>query len=57
VKLDRIETSISLSGSLPDEQRARFLEIAQKCPVHRTLASEVRIQTRLADKVATSGSA
>jgi putative redox protein len=47
-RLDRIETSIALAGRLADEQRARLLEIAQKCPVHRTLTSEVDIQTRLA---------
>jgi putative redox protein len=47
-KLDRIETEIALSGSLDREQRARLLEIAQKCPVHRTLTSEINIRTRLA---------
>ena len=46
-KLDQIETELSLSGSLTDEQRARRLEIANKCPVHRTLTSEIRIRTRL----------
>jgi putative redox protein len=46
-RLDRIETSIALAGPLADEQRARLLEIAQKCPVHRTLTSEIDIQTRL----------
>src|SRR5918996_767576 len=38
-RLDRIETSIALAGRLADEQRARLLEIARKCPVHRTLTS------------------
>ena len=46
--LDRIEREISLSGPLADEQRARLLEMADRCPVHRTLASEVNIRTRLA---------
>ena len=45
--LDRIELQISLSGPLSAEQRTRLLEIAERCPVHRTLTSEVDIQTRL----------
>lgn len=47
-KLDRIEREIELLGPLTDEQRARLLEIADKCPVHRTLKSEIEISTRLA---------
>ena len=39
-KLDSIELSIDLDGPLSDEQRAKLLEIAYKCPVHRTLTSE-----------------
>jgi putative redox protein len=46
-KLDQIETELTLSGRLTDEQRARLLEIAGKCPVHRTLTSEIKIRTRL----------
>ena len=44
-----IERMLELSGDLDDEQRARLLEIADKCPVHRTLGkrSEGRDQTRL----------
>lgn len=45
--LDRVETEIALGGALTPEQRARLLEIAEKCPVHRTLTSEVSIRTRL----------
>ena len=45
--LDRIECDISLSGPLSDEQRARLLEIAERCPVHRTLVSEISIRSRL----------
>jgi putative redox protein len=45
--LDRIERDIALAGPLDDEQRARLLEIAERCPVHRTLTSEVTIRTRL----------
>ena len=45
--LDRIERDIQFTGSLTDEQRAKLLEIANKCPVHRTLVSEIDIRTRL----------
>ena len=45
--LDRIELDIRLAGALSEEQRAKLLEIAGKCPVHRTLVSEIDIQTRL----------
>jgi putative redox protein len=47
-KLDRIESEIVLTGALDGEQRARLLEIAGKCPVHRTLTSEISIVSRLA---------
>ncbi len=47
-KIDRIEREIEITGALDDAQRARLMEIADKCPVHRTLHSEVSIQTRLA---------
>ncbi len=46
-KLDRIEREITLEGTLDDSQRARLLEIAEKCPVHRTLVSEIDIRSRL----------
>ena len=45
--VDRIEREIFLVGKLTDEQRQRLLEIANKCPVHRTLASDMRIETYL----------
>ena len=45
--LDHIERDIQLTGTLTGEQRARLLEIAKKCPVNRTLQSEINIQTRL----------
>jgi putative redox protein len=45
--LDRIEREIVLGGPLSAEQRGRLLEIAEKCPVHRTLASEIRIESKL----------
>jgi putative redox protein len=45
--LDRIESDIVLTGALDGDQRARLLEIAHRCPVHRTLTSEIHIQSRL----------
>ena len=47
-KIDRIERLIGLEGDLDPAQRQRLLEIADKCPVHRTLHSEVVITSRLA---------
>src|SRR6266566_4195199 len=44
--LDQIDRHIRFTGSLSAEQRQRLLEIADKCPVHRTLKSEINIQTR-----------
>jgi len=43
--VDRIERAITLEGDLNAEQRARLMEIADKCPVHRTLESEIDIRT------------
>jgi len=43
--LDRIERAITLEGDLDASQRARLMEIADKCPVHRTLTSEIDIRT------------
>jgi putative redox protein len=43
--LDRIERVIILEGDLSAEQRARLLEIADQCPVHKTLKSEIDIRT------------
>jgi len=45
--LDRIEREIALEGQLTEEQRSKALEIADKCPVHRTLTSEIDIRTKL----------
>jgi len=45
-KIDRIEREIQLTGALTTEQRAKLMEIADKCPVHRTLTSEINIRTR-----------
>jgi putative redox protein len=38
---------IELHGDLDDEQRARMLEIAQRCPIHKALAGEIQIKTQL----------
>jgi uncharacterized OsmC-like protein len=45
--LDRIERDIELTGPLTAEQRAGLLAIAERCPVHRTLTSEINIRSRL----------
>ncbi len=47
-KIDRIELDIEFAGPLSDEQRSKLLEIAKKCPVHRTLVSETNIRTEAA---------
>jgi uncharacterized OsmC-like protein len=44
-KIDHIDRAITFEGELSAEQRAKLLEIADKCPVHRTLKSEVDIKT------------
>jgi uncharacterized OsmC-like protein len=46
--IDRIEVAIEATGDLTEEQRRRLREIAEKCPVHRTLQSEINIRTRIA---------
>ena len=46
--LDRIDREIELTGKLDDDQKRRLLEIAERCPVHRTLKSEINIRTSLA---------
>jgi len=47
--LDQIERVIAMEGPLDADQRKKLMEIADKCPVHRTLTSEVRILSRAAD--------
>jgi uncharacterized OsmC-like protein/pimeloyl-ACP methyl ester carboxylesterase len=47
--LDQIDRVIGMEGALDADQRKRLMEIADKCPVHRTLTSEVRIVTKAAD--------
>src|SRR6056297_1658895 len=47
-KVDRLTRVIEIEGDLDPEQRARMLEIADRCPVHRTLENEIRVESRLA---------
>jgi putative redox protein len=47
--LDQIDRVIAIEGPLDAEQRRKLMEIADKCPVHRTLTSEVRIVTTAAE--------
>ncbi len=46
--LDEITREIVLDGELTEEQRQKLLEIANKCPVHRTLTSEIKVRSKLA---------
>lgn len=48
-KIDQIEREIGLSGDLDAAQRAQLLDVADRCPVHRTLHSEISVVTRAAD--------
>jgi uncharacterized OsmC-like protein len=48
--LDRIEAEVELTGALSEEQRDKLMEIAAKCPVHRTLTSEINIRLSPAQK-------
>lgn len=48
-KIDHIERLIELEGTLTEEQRTQLLEIANKCPVHRTLTSKIIITTKLVE--------
>jgi uncharacterized OsmC-like protein/fermentation-respiration switch protein FrsA (DUF1100 family) len=47
--LDQIDRTIAMEGALDAEQRSKLMEIADKCPVHRTLTSEIHIVTHAAD--------
>src|SRR6266536_755154 len=48
-KIDRVERVVTLEGALDATMKQKLLEIADKCPVHRTLHAEVNVPTRLAD--------
>jgi putative redox protein len=55
-RIDRIERVIELVGPLDEAQRARMMDIADRCPVHRTLHADVKIVTRAAaDDAAPTG--
>src|SRR5262252_5227716 len=45
--LDRIDRDIQLTGNLSEDEKHRLLEIAERCPVHRTLNSEIHILTSI----------
>jgi putative redox protein len=47
-RLDRIDRVLSLEGNLDDAQRTKLLEIANKCPVHRSLEAGIRVATSIA---------
>lgn len=49
-KIDQFERELELVGDLTSEQRQRLLEIAEKCPVHKTLLNETRINTNLREQ-------
>jgi putative redox protein len=46
-KITRIDRFIAVSGPLTEDQKKRLLEIAQRCPVHRTLTSEIVIKDQM----------
>jgi putative redox protein len=48
-KIDRFTRAIHIEGDLSDEQHARLMEIADRCPVHRTLEAEIDIETVAAE--------
>ena len=51
-KAEIITREVVLSGALDDDQRQRLLEVAEKCPVHRTLTGDLRIATGLGSRPA-----
>ena len=48
--LDRIDVEVELTGPLTSEQHAKLMDVAAKCPVHRTLTSEINIRLRSNEK-------
>ncbi len=45
--LDRVDIDVELAGNLTPEQHAMLMDVAAKCPVHRTVTSEINIRVRL----------
>jgi putative redox protein len=50
--VDRIDVEVEFTGNLSAEQNAKLMDVAAKCPVHRTLTSEINIRLRAAEKSA-----
>ena len=48
-KIDEFQRKLTVEGNLSAEQQQRLLEIACGCPIHRTLYSEIKVRTTLAD--------
>jgi uncharacterized OsmC-like protein len=48
--LDRIDIEVAMTGPLTSEQLAKLMQVAAKCPVHRTLTSEINIRLRSTEK-------
>jgi len=46
-KMDVVDRVITLEGALTEEQKAKLLEIAERCPVHQTMQSKIQVNTRL----------
>jgi len=46
-KVDRLSRVITIEGDLDEDQRLRMLEIADRCPVHRTLENDIQVESRL----------
>ncbi|MDX1508504.1 MAG: osmotically inducible protein C, partial [Woeseiaceae bacterium] len=46
-KIDEFEREIAIEGELDEQQAERMLQIADRCPVHRTLHGEIKVRTRL----------
>lgn len=49
--IEQVDRTLELAGPLTDEQRAKLVAIAERCPVHRTLERNMKVQTRLAPPV------
>ena len=47
-RIDRIEMKLHFVGDITEEQRAKLVQIASRCPVHQTLKSEIDIRTQIA---------
>jgi uncharacterized OsmC-like protein len=54
--VDQIELEIALKGNLTEQQHAMLMDAAARCPVHRTLTSEIKIKTRSSPPASTSSS-